>query len=178
MRTEEVAVGRKVYRLVVDKEEHVETVKCLLGITHHITDEHFFNCLECLAREFPITQPAEAPRVNESFTAAPPEMEELPSHVMSSLQLVRKRRHLTLNLHELMPRWPDEGHPIILVVSVATAPGGYVSLVPEALTFMVDVSIVIRNGEMTDLRERGSHEVHDKVTSVYPVGARYRSTLR
>jgi hypothetical protein len=178
MQQEEAVAVPKVYRLVVDKEEHIETIKQVLGIDHHITDDYFFKRLEEIAHYFPIKETSETPRINPAFTARPPEMDELPDHVMSSLQTVRKRRHLTLNLHELMTHWPDEGHPIILVVSVASAPGGYVNLVPEALNFILDVVIVIRNGQMTDLRDKGNYEIHDQVTAIFPVSAMYRSKLR
>lgn len=170
----------KVYRLIVDKEEHIGRIKDMVGISHHMTDEHFFNLLEHLAREFPIAQPAEPPRVNTSFIAAPPEMEELPNHVLTSLQLVRKRRSLTLNLHQLLEHWPAgfEGHPNILVVSVANTPGGYVSLVPEALNFMVDGVLQIRNGETALLRQREGITIYDNMTDTFPYNRSNFITLR
>lgn len=172
----EVAIP-KIYRLVVDKEEHVETVKKLLGIEHHIDDVAFFEALASTARKHPDPTPV---REKEKWTGLDDVHPELSEHVVTSLETVRKRRKLVLDLPRLMTHSPfGEGcPPILMVVSVAHSPGGYVNLVPEALGFMVDVNIVIRNGEMTDLRERGSHTVHDAIIPVFPPSMRYRTTLR
>jgi hypothetical protein len=170
----QLAEGPKVYRLIVDNEQQVERVKKLVGITHHMTDEHFFNLLECIAREFP---PQEPYRPKNSVWDQPL---ELPSHVMTAMETVRKRRHLTLNLPYLLSHWPEgkEGHPQILVLSVTSAPGGYVNLVPEALNFMVDAVLQIRNNKTITTRNRNKCDLFEKVIEVFPIDMSVNVTLR
>lgn len=177
MNREVATVTPKVYRLIVDNEELIEPVKKMVGLTHHITDAYFFNCLESLAREFPSGHNAPAkPKAEDNDDDLP----ELPEHVMSAMQLVRKRRHLTLDLHRLMGLWPAgvDGHPNILVVSLSSEPLGYVHSIPEALNFMVDASLQIRNGETSMLRQREGITIYDGMTDTYPFNSSQRITLR
>jgi hypothetical protein len=167
----------KVYRLIVDNEEHIEHVKDLVGISHHMTDEHFFNLLECIAREYPIDPPIRKKVKPEDCDDTLP---ELPSHVMTAMETVRKRRHLTLNLPYLLSHWPEgrEGHPNILVVSVTKAPGGYVNLVPEALNFMVDAVLQIRNNKTVTTRNLDKCPLFEKAIKVFPVDMSVNVVLR
>ncbi|MNY46382.1 hypothetical protein D3C86_1815550 [compost metagenome] len=99
---------------------------------------------------------------------------------MSSLETVRKRRNLTLDMHRLLEHLPgvETGHADILVVSVASAPGGYVNLVPEALNFMVDAMVQIQKGEMIGLRQKKDITLYDNIDKTFPANMRYFRTLR
>jgi hypothetical protein len=160
----------KVHWLVVDKEGHIDTVKKLQGIEHHMTVDTFFDGLENLAREFPNPNPPPFKETEKSKDWDDDDV-EVPSHVRNSLTQMRKRRTLVLDIPRLISHWPAmwPGYPNLLVTSVTDAAFGYVGRVPEAFHFMADTVCIIRQNKTSGVRKQNDSAFFDKVAEVFPV---------
>lgn len=169
-RTEDAQPVVRVNWLVVDKEQHVDTIKHHEGIEHHISADRFFDVLEHIAKLSP----------NELMKPIQWRYGEDVPHVVQSLQKMRKRRALIVDLDRLIQHWPVEweGYPNLYVVSVSDSHLNHVPGVPEVFHFVADSVCVVRQGKTTGIRHRSGTTTFDEVVKLFPLDSRTAATLR
>lgn len=170
-RTEELKVGPKVHWLVVDKESLIETAKELIGVDTHMSADGFFEALESIMRDNPLPIYRDASTAFRGMKDA-----DLPEHVTSAMETMRKRQALILDLPRLMELWP-EGATDILVVSVCDAEFGHVSRVPQAFHFLADTVCIIQKGGVAPIRSRNDSAFFDKIAEVIPASPEILKTF-
>lgn len=171
-RAEEWKVGPKVHWLIVDKESLIVTAKEMIGVDNHITDTHFFEVLEGIMRKHPLPVYRGARTDFKDSSDS-----DLPEHVASAMETMRKRQSLILDLPRLIGLWPEVATDL-LVVSVCDAVFGHVPRVPQAFHFLADTICIMQKDAVAPIRARDNSNFFDKITEVIPVNSEILNIIR